>query len=65
MTQGKYQNGQTVFVISSARFIKEAVVLKYAGGFYTIRWKDSPGGMRVRESRLFSSREEAQAQLKK
>ena len=42
-------------------WIKEAKVLKYSGGFYTIKWTDSDGGTRVRESRLYASKEEAES----
>ena len=49
MAQGKFQVGQTVYLISSVNWIKEATVLKYSGGFYTIKWTDSDGGTRVRE----------------
>lgn len=59
MAQGKYQIGQTVYLISSVNWIKEAKVLKYAAGFYTIKWTDSDGGTRVRESRLYATKEEA------
>ena len=42
--------------------IKEATVLKYTGGFYTIRL-ESGGGIKVRESRIYPSREEAEAAI--
>ena len=42
--------------------IKEATIIKYSGGFYTIRF-DNDGGTRVRESRLFSTKEEAEAAI--
>ena len=48
---GKYQPGQKVFLTGGNKnLIKEATVLKYAGGFYTIRFdrvvvskSESPG----------------------
>ena len=65
MAQGKFQVGQTVYLISSVNWIKEATVLKYSGGFYTIKWTDSDGGTRVRESRLFATKEKAENEQKK
>lgn len=57
---GKYQPGQKVFLTGSrADFIKEATVLKYTGGFYTIRF-ETGGGIKVRESRIYPSRKEAE-----
>ena len=61
MAQGRFQVDQTVYLISSVNWIKEAKVLKCSGGFYTIKWTDSDGGTRVRESRLYASKEEAES----
>ena len=61
MAQGRFQVDQTVYLISSVNWIKEAKVLKYSGGFYTIKWTDSDGGTRVRKSRLYASKEEAES----
>ena len=38
---------------------KEATVLKYTGGFYTIRFENG-GGVNVRESRIYPTRKEAE-----
>ena len=57
---GKYQPGQKVFLTGSrVDLIKEATVLKYTGGFYTIRF-ESGGGVKVRESRIYLTRKEAE-----
>ena len=39
--------------------------IKVAGGFCTIRFVDRGGGIKVRESRLYPSREAAEASLPK
>lgn len=57
--QNKYQAGQRVYIIQSNRWVRKATVLKYASGMYTIKFTEG-GGLRLRESRLFSSEEEAQ-----
>ena len=60
---GKYQPGQKVYLTGSRKdLIREATVLKYTGGFYTIRF-ESGGGTRVRESRIYPSKEEAEAAI--
>lgn len=61
----KYPNGTLVYIIQSKRFIREATVIRYGSGFYTIRFTDSRGGIRLREDRLFSSEEEARKQISK
>ena len=60
---GKYQPSQKVFLTGGNKnLIKEAAVLKYTGGFYTIRFNNG-GGVKVRESRIYPSREEAEAAI--
>ncbi len=61
----KFQNGQHVFIIESAIFVKEVVVVKYSGGFYLIKYPDSTGGFKVRESRLYATKQEAELNSKK
>jgi hypothetical protein len=50
---GRYKPGDTVYIVSSVNWIKESKVLKYSGGFYTIKFTDTGGGIKLRESRLF------------
>ena len=60
---GKYQPGQKVFLTGGNKnLIREATVLKYTGGFNTIRFNNG-GGVRVREFRIYPSREEAEAAI--
>ena len=60
---GKYQPGQRVFLTrGNKNLIKEATVLKYTGASYTIRFENG-GGIKVRESRIYPSREEAEAAI--
>ena len=59
--KGKFQEGQTVYIIQSNKWVREAIVLKYSSGFYTLKFSDSDGGIRLRESRLYASKEEVKA----
>ena len=59
---GKYQPGQKVFLTGGNKnLIREATVLKYTGGLCD-RFENG-GGVKVRESRICSSREEAKAAI--
>lgn len=57
--------GDTAFFIESNRLIREVEIVRYTGGFYLIRFKDSGGGIQVRKNRLFPTREEAENNLSK
>lgn len=61
----KYKPGDTVYIVSSVRWIKEAKVIKYSGGFYTIQFTDTGGGIKLRESRLFPTEEDARRSEKR
>ena len=61
----KYKSGDTAFIVESSRVIREVKVLKVAGGFATLRFTDSDGGIKLRESRLFPTKEAAEASLPK
>ncbi len=56
----KYQIHQIVYMIVSGKKIREMVVMKYADGFYVVRYRDAGGGLRVRESRLYPTKAEAE-----
>ena len=61
----KFSKGDTIYLISSNHFIEEATVVMNLAGFVTIRFTKRGGGTRVWESRLYPTREEAEAAMKK
>lgn len=61
----KFQVGDKAFFIKSTIFVKEVVIVKIASGFAIIKYPDSSGGFRVRESRLFATKKEAKSNNKK
>ena len=61
----KYNPGDTAYIVESNRFLREVKVLKVTGGFATLRFMDSVGGIKLRESRLFPTKEDAEASLPK
>ncbi|MBQ4514068.1 MAG: hypothetical protein II969_13825 [Anaerolineaceae bacterium] len=60
----KYKQGETVYFTSSNGTVEEAAVVMTIAGFVTIRFTNRSWGDRVREDRLYRSREEAEAALK-
>ena len=61
--EAKIEIGSTVFIIESNRIILEAAVIAQQGDFYTIRFRDGGGGIRLRRSRLFLTHEDAEGSL--
>lgn len=62
----KYDVGDIVFFISNGYHIREATVIR-SGEFCTIKFNDNetPVGTRVRESKLFQSKQEAEIVVEK
>lgn len=62
----KYDVGDIVFFISNGYHIREATVIR-SGEFCTIKFNDNetPVGTRVRESKLFKTKQEAEFVVKK
>lgn len=62
----KYNLGDTVFFIANGYHIREATVIR-TGDFCTIKFNDNetPAGTRVRESKLFQTKQEAEAVVEK
>ena len=56
----KFIAGDTVFIVESNRFIREAEVRSCIGGIYLIKFKDNGGGIKLKEHRLFATKEEAE-----
>ncbi len=61
----KYQVGDTAYIVESNRFIREVKITKHIAGSYIIKFVDSGGGIRVHESRLFPTEEDAKHSIRK
>ncbi len=61
----KYNSGDKAYIIESWLCIREVEVVKVSGGFATLRFMDCDGGVRLRESRLFPTKEDAEAGIRK
>ena len=55
----KFNPGDKAYIIESTIFIKEVVVVKFVGGMYLIKYLNSSGGYKVRESRLYKTESDA------
>lgn len=69
--KSKFEKYDRVYLIVSNLYVREARVLHSSGGFVTILFSenlngtDAPSGTRIRESRLYASKTEAEAALHK
>ena len=63
-TMVKYRINQIVYIVQSCREIRQMKVIKYSNGFYTLRFLDTGGGIRLRESRIFATEGEAKKHVK-
>ena len=61
----KFAVGSHAFFIESNRIIREVTIVSCRGDFYIVRFAGNAGsgGMQIRGSRLYGSREEAEQQL--
>ena len=59
----KFKAEDTAFIVESNRIIREVEVRSCAGGMYLLRFKDSDGGIKLKEHRLFATKEEAEASI--
>lgn len=55
----KFNPGDKAYIIESTIFIKEVVVVKFVGSMYLIKYPNSSGGYKVRESRLYKTESDA------
>ena len=61
----KYKSGDIAYIVENGLYIHEVKILKVASRFATLVFTDREGGNRLRESRLFPTREAAKAALPK
>lgn len=61
----KYNPGDTAYIVESGLTVREVVVIRVAGDMYTLRFADTGGGVKLREGRLYPSREAAEKSKKR
>ncbi len=61
----RFSPRSTAYIVESNRFIREVEVKSFSGGMYLLIFKDTGGGVKLRENRLFATKEGAEASIKK
>ena len=61
----KFRANDIAFLVVSNREVREVQILKVQGDMYVVRFVNGGGGLRVRERRLFTTAEDAEASLPK
>ena len=63
----KFNLGDIVYFIANGYRIREATIIRTSSGFCTIKFNDNetPAGTRVRESKLFQTKQEAEVVVEK
>ena len=59
----KYKPGDLAYIVESNRYIREVQIRSASGGMYVIRFTDTGGGIKVKESRLFPSKADAEQRV--
>ena len=59
-----FRKGQTVYFLQSKKNVIPARIIAVSGGFYTLKLADG-GGIRLRESRLYATEEDAKKAIQK
>lgn len=60
--QQRFKTGDIAYLVESNRYIREGKIGQFQGGLYMYHFIEG-GAIRVKEHRLYSSEEEAQAYL--
>ena len=61
----QFAQGDTAFFVESNWRIREVRILSISGEFATIHFADGEGGTRLRLNRLYKTKEEAAANMRK
>ena len=56
--------GDIAYIIESGHFIREVKVIRVSGEMYTLKFTDTSGGVKLREGRLYPSKEAAEEAVK-
>lgn len=59
----KYKAGDTAYIICNGHVVTEVTIKRYSGGFYIVQPAGSSGAIRLKEHRIFRTREDADRQI--
>lgn len=60
----KFRVGDTAYIVESNNLVREVTIKRCSGGFYLVQFENS-GGIKVREKRLFQTKEDAIAFIRR
>lgn len=60
----RFQVDDTAWLVESNRIIREVRIIRLAGSFYVVQFKDSGGAIQVRGTRLLATEEEAKKSVR-
>lgn len=55
--------GDTCYIVKNGRTVSPASIVSISGGFYTLRFPDSNGMIRLKKHRIFSTQQDAEATI--
>ena len=55
-----FKESTFAFIVESNRLVREVEIAKKTGNLYIVRFTDNNGGIQVRGSRLFSTKDETE-----
>lgn len=59
--KNRFKIGDHVYIVECGLYAKEVVIVGIAGGFYQICFTDRQGSLRLKESKLYATKEEAES----
>ena len=59
-----FKAGDTAFIVESNRIIRQVTIKSCSGGMYLIKFEVG-GGIKVKEHRLFATKEDAESSISK
>ena len=60
-----FEIGSHAYIVESSHHIREVTIIHRSGDLYTVKFANNNGGIRVRGSRLYATKEEAEATMPK
>lgn len=58
-----FQQGNKAYIVDNARFLREVIILRVTRDFCTIRYIDSRTIIKIRTSRLYANKKEAEQSI--
>lgn len=58
-----FQQGNKAYIVDNARYLREVIILRVTRDFCTIRYIDSRTIIKIRTSRLYANKKEAEQSI--